>query len=326
MRNFNVMLFAACISCTSITYAQWKDPSPHRIRFVQVKPDVRLEVLDWGGRGKPLLFLTGLGDSAHMFDEFAPRFTDSFRVYGLTRRGYGGSSQPTTGYDISTLVSDIVSVIDSLKLKRVTLIGHSLAGDELTKLAATYPDRVEKLIYLDAAHDRTEVMEIFKDFPQPPPMTKADSASISAVREYWARSDGILLPEAEMRAMYTFYTDGGLKQQVTPDSIITAILKGVEHPRYSNVRARALAFYAFYASAEDMKKTYPSINRLGSIDQAKADELCQKIMEWGRTERERFRHEMKNGRVIELHGAHHYVYLSHPEEVEKEMRAFLLDK
>src|SRR6266851_3669720 len=69
----------------------WKDPSPHITRFVTVEKGVRLEVLDWGGSGKPLVLLAGGGDTAHVFDDFAPKLTPSFHVYGITRRGFGES-------------------------------------------------------------------------------------------------------------------------------------------------------------------------------------------------------------------------------------------
>src|SRR5439155_8228335 len=82
--------------------APWVDPSPHRVRFVSVAPEVRLEVLDWGGSGPPLVFLSGLQDVAHGFDDFAPRFIDHHHVIAITRRGYGYSSQPRSGYDLAT--------------------------------------------------------------------------------------------------------------------------------------------------------------------------------------------------------------------------------
>jgi hypothetical protein len=70
------------------------DPSPPKIQMVTVEPGVQLEVLDWGGSGTPLIFLAGAGDTAHRFDNFAPQFTKQHRVYGITRRGSGASSQP----------------------------------------------------------------------------------------------------------------------------------------------------------------------------------------------------------------------------------------
>src|SRR5918998_1292630 len=73
---------------------EWKDPSPHHVLRVAVAPRVELEVLDWGGRGEPLVFLAGFGNSAHIFDEFATTFVPHFRVVGITRRGFGASSNP----------------------------------------------------------------------------------------------------------------------------------------------------------------------------------------------------------------------------------------
>ena len=43
----------------------WTDPSAHRVSFIGVAPDVTLEVLDWGGSGPSLVFLAGLGNTAH---------------------------------------------------------------------------------------------------------------------------------------------------------------------------------------------------------------------------------------------------------------------
>ena len=76
---------------------EWRDPSPHTVRFVTVAPDLRLEVLDWGGTGRAVVLLPGLGDTAHVFDDFATKLTSVYHVYGVTRRGYGASSAPVSG-------------------------------------------------------------------------------------------------------------------------------------------------------------------------------------------------------------------------------------
>src|SRR6516162_3130557 len=69
------------------------DATPHTTRFVTVAPGVDLEVVDWGGAGQAMVLLTGLGDNAHVYDQFAFQFTDYFHVIGITRRGYFPSSQ-----------------------------------------------------------------------------------------------------------------------------------------------------------------------------------------------------------------------------------------
>jgi non-heme chloroperoxidase len=74
------------------------DPGTHKVQMITVDKDVKLEVLDWGGTGRPLVLLTGLGDNAHVFDKFAPKLIDRYHVYGITRRGFGASSKPEGGY------------------------------------------------------------------------------------------------------------------------------------------------------------------------------------------------------------------------------------
>jgi pimeloyl-ACP methyl ester carboxylesterase len=64
------------------------DPSPHKVVFVPVDKDVRLEVLDWGGNGPPLVLLTGNGNTAHVFDAFALKFTGKHHVYAIRVRGH----------------------------------------------------------------------------------------------------------------------------------------------------------------------------------------------------------------------------------------------
>jgi len=100
MRFSILLLLGLATSATSRAQKSepWCDPSTHKVRFVTVEKGVRLEVLDWGGSGRPLVLLAGLGFTAHVFDGFAEKLTDSYHVYGITRRGYGASSRPASGY------------------------------------------------------------------------------------------------------------------------------------------------------------------------------------------------------------------------------------
>jgi len=51
-----------------------------------------------GRIGTPIVLLAGRGFTAHVFDGFAEKLTDSYHVYGITRRGFGAPSKPRTGY------------------------------------------------------------------------------------------------------------------------------------------------------------------------------------------------------------------------------------
>src|SRR6266478_5089358 len=81
---------------STVAWAQeptsWQDLSKHAVQFVTVEKDVRLEVLDWGGTGRAVVLLTGSGNTAHVFDDFAEKLSPKYHVYGITRRGFGASS------------------------------------------------------------------------------------------------------------------------------------------------------------------------------------------------------------------------------------------
>src|SRR5437016_2824588 len=89
----------------------WKDSSPHITQFVTVDKNVRLEVLDWGGSGSPLMLLAGGGDTAQVFDDFAPKLTPTFHVYGITRRGFGESGFSAEGHGAERLGQDVLTVL-----------------------------------------------------------------------------------------------------------------------------------------------------------------------------------------------------------------------
>jgi pimeloyl-ACP methyl ester carboxylesterase len=127
---------------------------PHAM-LITVDKDVKLEVLDWRGSGRPVVLLSGLGDTAHTFDEFAPKLTATCHVYGITRRGFGSSSAPVPSdgnYSADRLGDDVVAVIDALKLNGPVLVGHSIAGEELSSVGTRHPEKIGGLIYLEAAY------------------------------------------------------------------------------------------------------------------------------------------------------------------------------
>ena len=130
--------------------------------FVRVN-GVRLHYLDWGGEGDLMLFLPGLTATAHMFDHIAPAFADSYHAMGLTRRGHGASESPETGYDLDTLVGDVIGFIDQVGADRVVLVGQSFAGMEVPLVAARMPARIAAVIFLDAVYDWPTNATLFND-------------------------------------------------------------------------------------------------------------------------------------------------------------------
>ena len=141
-------------SCQSPEVPQ-EDRTKHEVLAVEVEPSVRLEVLDWGGKGSPVILIPGLGMTAHSFDAFAVKLSSTHHVYGITRRGIGKSSVPeptTTNYTAARLGADVVAVMDYLKIPKAVLIGHSFGGEELSAVGTSHPEMVSGLIYVDAAY------------------------------------------------------------------------------------------------------------------------------------------------------------------------------
>ena len=108
-----------------------QDKSPHIVQYVTVDRNVKLEVLDWGGSGRAVVLLAGGGDTAHVFDDFAPKLTAHNHVYGITRRGFGASGYAEPKNISDPLGEDVLAVIDALKLEKPSLVGHSIAGAEI---------------------------------------------------------------------------------------------------------------------------------------------------------------------------------------------------
>jgi non-heme chloroperoxidase len=311
---------------------QWSDPSPHRVLRVTVAHDVQLEVLDWGGptrggSGAALVFLAGLGNTAHVFDAFAPRFRDRFHVYGITRRGNGASSAPDSGYDAATRARDIVTVLDSLHLGQAVLIGHSIAGDELSKVAVTYPARVRALVYLDAYDNGPARREAMRAIVTPrglaPHVTPGDSVSPAAVAAFYGRMLGGTYPESETRATFVFGPDGHLQADGPGEKSWPKVGAGTEASAYRQIKAPTLGLFATYPGGTT--EFFPGVDfaRLDDSTRAAAARYFTDMTRWEQTNRDRMRAELPRVVLIELPHAGHYVFLTQPDRVEHEIRTFL---
>lgn len=321
-----ILLVSLMVPLYAQQLPRWKDPSPHTTRFVIVEKGVRLEVLDWGGSGRPLVLLAGGGDTAHVFDDFAPKLTPSFHVYGITRRGFGESGFSAEGWGADRLGEDVLAVLDALKLERPVLVGHSIGGEELSSVATRHPSRVAALVYLEAAYPyafdngKGPAMKEFEDLrehmPQAPPPGESDPglASFTAFQQACLRALGITYPEGELRQQYAATPEGRVgKERDFPGGSI--LLQGMK--KYTNIPVPALAIFAIpHAQARWMKEsTDPKVREAARSLSEGLDALTTrqaKVFEEG----------VPTAHVVRLRGADHYVYLSNEADVLREMKAF----
>ena len=331
--------YVAPVPARNVPDDGWTDPAPHRAVGVQVAPNVKLHVLDFGGSGMPLVFLSGIGNNAHVFDDFAQRFTKEHRVIAITRRGFGESSHPDGPYDQATLAADIRTVLDSLRIARAILAGHSIGGYELTHFAAKYPDRVAGLIYLDAGTDPVAADSIRKTFaaslaalrelPAPPPPKQempqdADSASPGAAWAYRQRVGLVDNTESAVRAAYFYegFNPYLANNNPVPAKMIAAINAGERTP-FAKVRAPAIFIFAQRDSVSDQSNDVKQwigddANRRAAVQ--KALDIQAAIT---RAQHEYVSRELNGSRVVNIRGARHLIFLTHPDQVEREMKEFL---
>ena len=302
--------------------ASWADPSPHRTSFVTVEKDLRLEVLDWGGSGKPLVLLAGAGNTAHVFDDLAPKLARKYHVYGITRRGFGASVYSGSDYDADRLGDDVLAVIDSLKLRQPVLVGHSLAGEELSSVASRYPKRVAGLVYLDAAYayafdngKAPALSELQGKSPPVPAPTEAEHANITIYGKWVARVNGFTIPEAELRLTRNTDANGRIVNIRFPPGA-AGIAKGMK--KYTTIPVPALIIFAephdlgawIKASSDpavrEAAKTFAELDTRLTERQVKAIEEA-----------------VPTARVVRIANAHHLMFLSNEADVLREMYAFL---
>jgi len=308
------------------------DTSPHTSDFVNVN-GIRLHYLDWGGNGPALLFLTGLGNNAHIYDKFAPRFTDKFHVLGLTRRGHGDSDYPETGYDVDTLTEDVRQFMDSLNIDQAILVGHSMANVELCHFSALYPERILKLVFLDAAYDRSSPVfkamvgkSPLKNIPVPGANDDHDSieeliASLKRCYPFWAAIWGEVLDEEALHNVKQ--SPAGKIIEKMSDTLLRAFqatLAGYT-PEDSKIQAPVLSIYAILDSNDALAPDY-----MTEEQQALVIEFFDTIRPpLTRECIEQFRRDVPHAKIIEIQKGHHYCFIKQEELVFDEMRRFVLE-
>jgi pimeloyl-ACP methyl ester carboxylesterase len=296
--------------------------------FVHVN-GIRLHYLDWGGTGPALIFLTGMGSSAYIFNKFAPRFADKFRVLALTRRGQGDSDYPESGYDADTLTEDICQFMDRLHIEKAILAGHSLAGVELTHFAATYQTRVEKLIYLDALDDRRGFPAIREQNPLGDVENKKEESFPRTLNEYIANMKRNIPEFAEIWSeLWDEEISHGVK--VSEDGVfVDRMPASVEKMMSENLidgyapkRVEAnIPILSFFAP-----RTPKLSNAYSEEQKAAYYEFHRNVNEpFGRALISEFHSRFPHAKIVVIPEGHHYCFIAQEELVYNEMRKFLLD-
>jgi len=308
------------------------DTSPHKSDFVNAN-GIRLHYLDWGGNGPALLFLTGMGCSVHIFDEFAPCFINKFHVLAVDRRGHGDSDYPETGYDPDTLTEDLRQFLNALKIDKVILVGHSMAYIELCHFTALYPERVLKLVFLDAAYDNSspEMKTAFEKNPLPKMMPGWPEDFSGTIEEYIAeikrRFPALAVVwshamDEQTRHIFTETPDGKVVDKMS-DGISKAINDTFNSyaPEYSKLRIPVLSFFAIRDGSDYLSSDY-----MTEEQKARVTDFFETVLQPHNTQYiEQFQCKVPHAKIVEIPHGHHYCFIKQEELVYKEMQKFLLE-
>ncbi|HVZ03262.1 alpha/beta hydrolase [Hyphomicrobium sp.] len=301
------------------------DLFPHRSAFVD-GDGVRLNYLDWGGDGPPLILIHGIANSPHIFDDLAPLLCPHFRVLAYARRGHGKSEAPAGPYDAATLVSDLRYVLDGLHIERANLLGWSMGGNEITAFAGLYPERVDKLVYLEGGYDWSDPA-FFKPFTE---MLAVNSPSPSTLNSFealktWYHAAWIGRDVAWTPALDAFLRDAvriepsGSVEPVPSIEVFAALIETLgTWPRdYTKVRAPALFIYGTSFFPTDCSE--PALaQKLRDFEQNIA-------APFRRVSIDRISRELGDVRVSQLDGRSHMsIGVLAPEKLAATIESFLL--
>ncbi len=303
------------------------DTSPHKSDFVNAN-GIRLHYLDWGGSGPALVFLSGMGSNAHLFDGFAPRFTDTFHTLALTRRGHGESDYPEGGYDIDTLADDIRLFLDQLGIERAILVQHTNEGIELAHFAIRYPERVLKLVFLEPAYDRTApefkaMLANWPDIDYP-----EDNGVYNSLEDFIAHNNANLSANAsswcearteDVRHQVKIGPEGKVVYKSTEGitNAWRATMFGYA-PEFAKISSPTLAIFPI------RPKTYYITPFMTKEQQAQMIEDYKTYqLPWFRRCIDNFRRAVPQAKVVELPDSHTYFFITQAERVYQEMVDFL---
>jgi pimeloyl-ACP methyl ester carboxylesterase len=125
-----------------------RGPAGFTERFAKVN-GVRLRYVI-GGQGSPVVLLHGYAETGHMWRPIMPLLAQRHTVIVPDLRGAGGSAKPASGYDKKTMAVDIYALTRSLKLGRVSIVGHDIGLMVAYAYAAQFRDTTERVVLMDA--------------------------------------------------------------------------------------------------------------------------------------------------------------------------------
>lgn len=254
------------------------------------------------GQGRPVVLIHGYPLDGHSWEkQSAALLKAGYRVITYDRRGFGRSSQPTTGYDYDTFAADLKVVLDTLDLTDVVLAGFSMGSGEVARYLASYGSaRVAKAAFLA---------------PLQPFLLQTEDNPTGVPQEVF---DGIL--EAVTTDRYAYFADFYADFYNTDETLGSRLSE--QALRNSFTVAAGASWFASSAVVPtwvtDFRADLPKIDVPALILQGTADRILP-IDATGRP----FHQALPQAAYVEVDGAPHGLLWTHAEEVNTALLDFL---
>lgn len=255
---------------------------------------------DWG-TGKPVLFSHGWPLDGDMWDSQLNFLAENgYRVIAFDRRGFGRSEQPWEGYNYDTFASDINDLLEYLDLQKVTLVGFSMGGGDVTRYINNYGSaRVDSLVLLGAV---TPIFGKAVDYP-----AGVDLSVFEGIRQ------GLRKDRAQFLSDFATPFYGTNAGQTVSDGVLTQTLNIA---LLASLKGTIDCVTAFSETdfRPDMKKiNVPTLVIHGSNDQVVPFETTGKVAA-----------EMITGaQLIVYDNAPHGFAVTHTDQLNADLLAFL---
>jgi non-heme chloroperoxidase len=254
------------------------------------------------GQGQPVVLIHGYPlDGASWERQTSALLEAGYRVITYDRRGFGKSSQPTTGYDYDTFAADLNTLLTELDLGDAVLVGFSMGTGEVARYLSTYGSgRISKAVFLGSLE---------------PFVLKTDDNPGGVPQEVF---DGLLSAvKVDRYAFFTeffknfFNTDDTLGSRLSEEALRANWATAAKSSPHASVVAQPTWLTDFRADIP--KIDVPSLIVHGTADNILPIDIT------GR----RFRDALPSADYVEIEGAPHGMCWTHAQEVNEALLAFL---
>jgi non-heme chloroperoxidase len=269
--------------------------------FVQTEPDGSLFYRDWG-EGAPVLFCAAWALSSVAWQYQMMSVVDAGRrAVSYDRRGHGRSDDPGRGYDYDTLSEDLATVIESLDLRDLTLVAHSMATGEVVRYLSRHgEDRVARIVLVAPT---TPFLLKTEDNP-----VGVDGEFFAARREEWRQDFARWIVDNEG----PYFGDG------LPGNSVSPLLREWTKADMLAASLQAVIEFQLSASQTDFRAELSRIGVPTLVVQGDADASAPLALTGARTAE-----LVPDGQLIVYENGPHGLYLTHRDRLNGDLLAFI---